>query len=171
MKSPIFLIGYMAAGKSTIGKLLASQLNVDFIDIDKLIEQKENVSVDYIFEEHGEKYFRDAEADFVLNHDFKNAVVSTGGGLPCFNDNMAKLVIQGETVYLNATADTISERLLKTDLKTRPLLKGVALDQLNKNITEKLAERSFYYEQAKHIIDTNGKTVNEIVEEIVASLT
>ncbi len=167
MKGPIFLVGYMAAGKTSIGKMLSKALQVDFIDTDKLIERKENLTVDVIFEEYGDTYFREQEAEIVLTHDFGKAVVSTGGGLPCFNDNMSKLLVQGTTIYLKAGVDTIINRLLKTDISTRPLLKNVAREELFSNITMKLKERSFYYEQAQYVIETDEKSEELIVKEII----
>lgn len=170
MKEPIFLIGYMAAGKTSIGRLLSKSLNVEFNDVDKLIEEGENLTVDVIFEEYGDNYFRDLEAEMVLSHEFGGSVVSTGGGLPCFNDNMSKLLVQGTTIYLKASAETITDRLLSTDLSKRPLLKGVALDELSNNIMLKLKEREFYYSQAQFTVVTDGKTEEQIVNEIMGIL-
>jgi shikimate kinase len=170
MKEPIFLIGYMAAGKTSVGKLLGETIQRGFIDTDKLIEQKENLTVDVIFEEYGDTYFRDIEADIVLNYDFEDKVVSTGGGLPCFNGNIGKLLVQGTTIYLQASVKTITNRLLQTDISKRPLLKNVAMEELSNNITLKLKERNFYYKQAHYTVETDGKSERDIVNEIVALL-
>lgn len=170
MKEPVFLIGFMAAGKTSIGKLLSKVLAVPFQDVDQLIEQKENLTVDVIFEEYGDSYFRDLEAEMVLSHDFGKSVVSTGGGLPCFNDNMSKLLVQGTVIYLKASVDTITSRLLKTNLAERPLLKDVALDELANSIKLKLQERDFYYEQSNYTIITDDKTEDQIVSEITGLL-
>lgn len=166
MKNPIFLVGYMAAGKTSIGKSLSVAIHRDFVDTDKLIELKENLTVDIIFEEYGDTYFREVESEIVQSYDFKEMIVSTGGGLPCFNDNMGKLLVQGTTIYLKASTETITNRLLQTDLSKRPLLKDIAMTELSNNISVKLSERKFYYEQADHIVITDGKTESEIVEEI-----
>ncbi len=120
-KDLIFLIGFMGSGKSTIGKLLAEKLHFDFIDTDTMIEQREDMTIKAIFDKYGEDYFRDLEAVLLKEVSQRTkAVVSTGGGMPIYHNNIGLMNQHGTSIYLSLAANRIVERLENND--KRPLL-------------------------------------------------
>jgi len=149
----IFLIGYMGSGKTTVGRLLAARLEYDFIDLDAHIEEKLFKSVSQIFAELGEEKFRLLEQQSL--HEvagFDHVVISTGGGTPCFFDNMAYMNERGITVYLKLTAEELAERLEMSHANKRPLLAGRKGEELRRFIGEGLEKREPYYDQAAHFV-------------------
>lgn len=149
----IILIGYMGAGKTTIGKALAKELGLDFYDLDWYIEDRFHKTVAQIFAEKGEEGFRDIERHMLHEAaEFENVVVACGGGTPCFFDNMEYMNRQGETVYLNASPHALKEHLLMGKSQ-RPLIQGKTPEELEQYIQQTLEVRRPYYEQAKHTID------------------
>ena len=119
----ILIIGYMGAGKTTVGKALAKALGLDFYDLDWYIESRMRKTVPQLFAERGESGFRDIEHRLLHEvAEFENVVLSCGGGTPCFFDNMEYLNQQGETVYLDATPEVLFKHL-KMGKTVRPLLK------------------------------------------------
>lgn len=168
----IVLIGYMGSGKSTVGKVLAKQLQKDFIDFDKYIEAKENQKIPEIFKQKGEVYFRKKEAQYLgeLLEDNSKAVVSLGGGTPCFGNNMQTIIETSPNVYyLKLSVDTLIDRL-KPEKSYRPLIKDIADKDLSEFIRKHLFERNFYYLQAHHIINVTQQTPEEIAGEIIEKL-
>ncbi|HLV62903.1 shikimate kinase [Galbibacter sp.] len=168
----IVLIGYMGSGKSTVGKVLAKQLQKDFIDFDKYIEAKENQNIPEIFKQKGEVYFRKKEAQYLgeLLEDNSKAVVSLGGGTPCFGNNMQTIIETSPNVYyLKLSVDTLIDRL-KPEKSYRPLIKDIADKDLSEFIRKHLFERNFYYLQAHHIINVTQQTPEEIAGEIIEKL-
>ncbi len=162
----IFLIGFMGSGKSTVGKQLASLLNYEFIDLDDLIEQNEQLAVNDIFVMKGEEYFRTKESFYLKSLDpIMNAVVATGGGTPCFSDNMKWMNEQGITVYLKANISVLSARLNK-ESDHRPLLKNINENNLPDFITAKLKERERYYLQSKYVVDADKLDGESLLEQI-----
>lgn len=157
----IFLVGFMGCGKSYIGRNLAPLLHFDYIDMDKYIEEKEGISIAQIFEQKGEAYFRQLEKEFIENLDTEqNLVISTGGGVPCFFNNMEIMNNKGLTIYLNRSKDTVIERLIKGQHK-RPLLSGLNPEQLGDFYEEKLSDRKPFYEKSQlHVGDAD---VDEIL--------
>ena len=160
-KKNICLIGLMGAGKSVIGKLLAKELRMRHYDSDKLIEIKLNKSINQIFSDHDESYFRNIEEDIVLSLlDKKNCVISLGGGSILSNLTRKALFINSFSVYLKVDIEILYERLIKS--KKRPLIN-------NKNIKEKLIhltqERNKYYRKANLTVNNlknTGKTLKKI---------
>jgi len=149
----IFLLGFMGSGKSTTGKKLASHLNWSFIDLDEKIEQTTGMEIRDIFSEKGEAFFRKIESDTLQGMASEsNAVISTGGGTPCFGDNMDFMLRTGLTVYLRMTPARLKSRLAGTS-EHRPLLKDIGKDGLQEYITAKLAEREKWYSRAEIIVD------------------
>lgn len=146
----IFLVGYMCAGKTTIGTELAQKLGYRFIDLDQYIEQQQGKSVSAIFAEKGEAYFRQLErqalADMFLQ---ENVVIATGGGTPCQGDNMKLMNQNGTTVFLNPSIDQLVERL-EIGKSTRPLLKDKTPTQMRHFVTQMLEQRIPYYTQAQY---------------------
>ena len=109
----LFLVGYMGCGKSTLGKKLAKRANYEFVDMDSLIEQREGATIADIFHYAGEEYFRQKERELIeeLGAADGNYIVSTGGGVPTWQDNMERMNALGESVYLHRTAQNIASRL------------------------------------------------------------
>ncbi|MCD7721363.1 MAG: shikimate kinase [Prevotellaceae bacterium] len=151
----IILIGYMGAGKTTIGRQLAKALGVQFYDLDWYIELRYHRRVAEIFQERGEEGFRDLEQRMLHEvAEFEDVVISCGGGTPCFYDNMDYMNRQGETVYLKAPADVLAAHL-KMGKTERPLIKGKTPEELQAYITESLAGREPFYSKAKHTFDVS----------------
>jgi len=163
----IFLIGYMGCGKTTLGKILASRLEMDFVDLDAFIEQRYFKSIPQLFEEKGESGFREIEHTALLEVcEFENAIISTGGGVPCFYNNMEIMKRAGLTVYLKVTPKVLTE-VLKKAKRNRPLIKDKSVEELLHFIEENLAKREAFYSQAELTInpyDDFDKIVNQISE-------
>lgn len=162
----IYLIGLPSSGKTTLGKQLAQAIQSEFIDMDDLIEQKEEQTITSIFTQKGEDYFRKIEKE-ILNQlvevDDENQIISTGGGVPCFFDNMEKMTSNGMTIYLKVSPKELVKRLTGTGIASRPLLQGKKDEELEKEITKKLKERDQYYAQAKHVLDGDKLHVNDLI--------
>lgn len=154
MKS-IIIIGYMGAGKTTVGKALAKELGVMFYDLDWYIESRMRKTVKLIFDEIGEEGFRKIERNMLHEvAEFENVVVSCGGGTPCFFDNMDYMNQLGETIYLKASPETLHTHL-KMGKGVRPLLLNKTPEEVEIFIREQLKLREPFYNKAKHIIDIN----------------
>lgn len=151
----IILIGYMGAGKTTVGKQLADNLGLMFYDLDWYITSRMHRTVAQIFEESGEEGFRKMEHNMLHEvAEFENVVLSCGGGTPCFFDNMDYLNRQGETVYLKATPEVLYAHL-KMGKTVRPLLLNKTPEEVKAFVKEQLAQREPYYLKAKHVLDVN----------------
>ncbi|MCT4598099.1 MAG: shikimate kinase [Vallitalea sp.] len=163
----ILLIGFMGSGKSTIGKQLSKYLNRNFIDMDEEIEKTENTSITSIFNEYGEEYFRKIETKYLESLLDKNeAIISTGGGIVLKDYNRQLLKKIGKVIFLHADVNHIVENV-KDDTK-RPLLQT---ENYVKTISELLESREDkYLSSADIIIQTSGKDVDSIVEEIISLL-
>ena len=145
----IFLIGYMGAGKTTLGRALAKELNIQFIDLDSYIEERLCKSVSQIFAEKGEAGFRDIERRMLHEAgEFENVIISTGGGTPCFFDNIEYMNGQGTTVFLDVPIDRLFIRL-SIARKKRPLIMNKSDEELRNFITEQLEKRLPHYSKAK----------------------
>jgi shikimate kinase len=158
---PIFLIGLPGSGKSTFGKSLASELNLNHVDLDQLIESKNNKSIDALFEIHGEAYFREIERNTLqeLLEKSSSDILSCGGGTPCFYDNMSRMNAAGLTVFLDIPVATIVKRVAINH--NRPLLKN---KNLKKTITQMRIERIQYYNQAQIIFSEPGNQAKQVLE-------
>ena len=170
----IVLIGYMCAGKTTVGKALAKELGRTFYDLDWYIEERFHKKIPKIFEEEGEERFRDLERKMLHEvAEFENIVLSCGGGTPCFFDNMDYMNSVTETFYLKATPDTLCSHLAMSRGE-RPLLKGKSPEELRAFIVEQLEVRSVFYEKAQHIVDVNildnFDKINDIVKLIISKM-
>ena len=152
MKS-IIIIGYMGAGKTTVGKALAKELGVMFYDLDWYIETRMHKTVKEIFDEKGEEGFRIIEHNMLHEvAEFENVVVSCGGGAPCFFDNMDYMNQLGTTVYLKATPETLHAHL-QMGKGVRPLLLNKTPEEVETFIKEQLKQREPFYLKAQHIFD------------------
>ena len=149
----IILIGYMGAGKTTIGRILAKDLGIPFYDLDWYIENRMRKKVKQIFDERGEEGFRIIEKNMLHEvAEFENVILACGGGTPCFFDNMDYLVGQGDVVYLRGTPDVLF-RHLKMGKGVRPLLLGKSDEELLEYIKENVEKREEFYMKANHIVD------------------
>lgn len=149
----VILIGYMGAGKTTVGKALAAALGVTFYDLDWYITMRYHRSVTEIFAERGEEGFRDLERRMLHEvAEFEDVVVSCGGGTPCFYDNMDYMNSLAETVYLKVDPEVLAMHL-KMGKGKRPLIEGKSPEELATYIQESLKIREPYYSKAKHTID------------------
>ena len=145
----IFIVGYMGAGKSTVGKELAYRMNLTYIDTDHFIENRYRKKVNEIFATEGEERFREIEHRVLLEiSEFEDVIISTGGGLPCFNDNMTLMNQKGITIYLEVPEDELAVRL-EASKNIRPVLKKRYGNELKAFIKENLSVRRPFYEQAK----------------------
>ncbi|GAA4973334.1 shikimate kinase [Algibacter aquimarinus] len=170
----IVLIGYMASGKTSIGKKLAKKLSYNFLDLDDFIEEKENMSVTDVFKQKGEIYFRKQEA-YHLKSILKsenNTILSVGGGTPCYSGNM-DLILEtekAECIYLKASLKTLVNKLMKKKA-TRPLIAHVETEEeMTEFIGKHLFERAQFYNQAEIKVSIDNKTKDEVVEDIVLKL-
>ena len=151
----IILIGYMGAGKTTVGKALSKELSVTFYDLDWYIESRMRKSVAQIFAERGEDGFRKIEHSMLHEvAEFENVIISCGGGTPCFFDNMDYLNQQGQVVYLKADPEVLYKHLLMGKIE-RPLLKDKTPEQLIAFIREQLEQRGPFYTKARYTLDVS----------------
>ena len=149
----IILIGYMGAGKTTVGKALAADLGVPFYDLDWYIESRMRKTVKQIFDERGEEGFRTIEHNMLHEvAEFENVIISCGGGAPCFFDNMEYINRKAETVYLKCEPEVLYNHL-KMGKAVRPLLQNKTGDEVKEFIKKQLKQRESYYTQAKHTVD------------------
>ena len=148
----IYLIGYMGSGKTTSGKKLAKMLKYDFLDMDKSIEKRKGMTIDEIFEKEGELKFREYESEYLKEcSQLKDTVISTGGGTPCFNDNMELIKYSGISIYLRLPVKTLHLRLLNSK-KNRPLINDLSEKELFNYIQKQIREREPYYLQANEVV-------------------
>jgi shikimate kinase len=169
----IILLGYMASGKSTIGKELSEIVGIPFYDLDGIISEKENASINFIFETKGEIYFRKVEHQLLQEfHQQKDSyILALGGGTPCYANN--HLLLQDETVhsfYLRGSIATLVARL-QEEKELRPLVANIPNEELTEFVAKHLFDRNYYYQQAKHTIAIDAKSIEEIVAEITSKLT
>lgn len=170
----ILLIGFMAAGKTTLGKALARDLGLQFIDLDHYIENRYHSTISQLFAERGEEGFRQIERNMLHEvTEFEDVIIATGGGTPCFYDNMEYMNSMGVTVFLQASVDVIFTRLTIARVQ-RPLVKGKSADELRQYITAMLEQRNPYYTRAHHTFCANRledtQQVSESVQRFKAEL-
>ena len=155
----IFLIGFMAAGKSTVGRALSDRLGFDLVDTDIVIEERMGKPLSEVVATRGEEFFRSLESallDGIIASDSSvNIVVACGGGMPCFGDNMAKMLTHGTVIYLQSSEEALFDRLLG-DKQHRFLICNKNADELSEYIRTTLALRSRYYCKADLIVANNG---------------
>ena len=165
----VFLIGYMGAGKTTVGKDLARRMGLSFIDLDCYIEGRYHKTVGQIFAEKGEEAFRDIERRMLHEVSmFEDVLISTGGA-PCFFDNMEFMNGAGTTVYLKVSVEELAKRL-ETCKTTRPVLKGRSGEELRTFIGESLEKRNPYYMKASVIFDAEVMLTETDVHQISEAL-
>jgi len=155
----IFLIGLMGSGKSFWAKQLSKTLNIPAFDLDNEIEKTEQKTISEIFAEHGQDYFRIKETEVLKAFAGKeNYILSTGGGTPCFHDNMEWMNETGITIWIDEPLDTIEERLKKEKLH-RPLIAAIPDNELKKFLSDMLLKRSAFYARSKFHLSSDA--INE----------
>lgn len=167
----ISLVGYMGSGKSLISKILSKKLNLQYIDLDKEISKRLNNEISEIFEKKGELFFRKKEREVLeeLLATKENAILSLGGGTPVYYNNMEVINDRSISIFLKTNIKTLTERLIPNKQK-RPLISKIEDEKLPEFIAKHLFERLPYYDKSKYSVTTDGKTAEEIVEEIIALL-
>lgn len=158
----IYLIGYMGSGKSTLGKGLAKALGISWIDLDTEIESRYKISIPDFFNKYGETAFRDVE-NKVLKEiaSTPDLVISTGGGVPCFHNNMELMNQTGITIFLEAAPALILTRIGPYAWK-RPLFQQMDGTDILEKITAHLKSREKFYQQANITIDATNPDIEEL---------
>ena len=158
----IFLIGFMGCGKTTLGHKLASRLNYPFMDLDHILEAQAGMTIAEYFSKFGEDAFRKLESEILKKTNYpEHAVVSTGGGLPCFFDNMQWMNAHGKTIYIKLSPKTLAARL-ENEKAERPVLNGQHGEALVTFIADKLTEREKFYNKAAVIADGLSLTAEKV---------
>lgn len=166
----IYLVGYMGAGKTTVGKALEKRTGLSFIDLDYYIEGRYRKTVSQLFAEKGEDAFREIERRMLHEVSmFEDVLISTGGGTPCFFDNMAYMNSCGTTIYLQVPPSELAKRL-ELCKHTRPVLAGRSGEDLQAFIAESLARRDTYYKQATVVFDASVMLTEGDVSDIASAL-
>ncbi len=144
----LFIIGYMACGKTTFGRALAKHAGVEFIDLDFYIEQRFRKTINDIFAEKGEEGFRKIESSMLREvGEFENVIISCGGGTPCFHNNMDYMLSHGNVVWLEATPEKITQRLIRNSSR-RPLMRGKSPEEIRTSVDADLKARHEHYSRA-----------------------
>lgn len=164
----VFLTGFMGSGKSTVGALLSEAIGWKFVDTDSMVEQMAGMPIPKLFETEGESKFRGYECGVVASVTTgTKKVVALGGGAMGDRDNRERILRSGVVVYLSAGVETLMKRVQGTD---RPLLKGTQGKALQGRIEDLLASRAYIYESAHFQVQTENKTVHEVMAEVLKGL-
>ncbi|MBB4807849.1 shikimate kinase [Chryseobacterium defluvii] len=167
----ISLVGYMGSGKSHISKILSEKLNFKLIDLDKEISRRNKLTIPEIFEKKGEIYFRKLERETLeeILATQENIILSLGGGTPVYYNNMEIINHNSKSVFLKASVNTLSERLSKQKEK-RPLIANIPDENLPEFVAKHLFERNIFYNKAQFSVNTDLRTPEDIVNEIIEKL-
>lgn len=156
----IYLVGYMGSGKTTLAKKLASDSSYDFIDLDETFEKQYKITVSDFFAKYGEELFRKIESELLKKTaSFDNCVVATGGGTPCFFDNMDWMNDNGVTVFVKVSPKTAADRIFHSKHK-RPITDGKDIDELIAFVEKHYAERLPFYEKAQILVKGENLSKN-----------
>jgi shikimate kinase len=164
-----YLIGFMGAGKSTLGRAAARLLGWPFDDLDELVEREAGMKVQQLFEREGEAAFRQREAEALAAYARAEGprILACGGGTPCFGDNLARMKASGQVFYLRLPPGLLAQRL-STQRSERPLIRDLSEAELPAFIARRLAEREAWYLQAHEILEGPGLTARQLAERIRA---
>jgi shikimate kinase len=166
----VYIIGFMGSGKTTTGMKLAGLLGWPFTDLDRIIEERSGMTIPDIFSSHGEAWFRETESETLRNlQTLTNMVISTGGGTPCYENNMDFMLETGLTIYLKLTPGQLKSRLSKTNGE-RPLLKDLGEKDMFSFIEEKLSFREKWYSRADLTFDGFDTDLRLIYSQVRARL-
>jgi shikimate kinase len=163
----IFLIGFMGSGKTFLGRQLSEKLGLPFFDLDEQIESHEGKTINELFAENGEENFRLLEKDMlhIITESHESFIMATGGGTPCYFNNIEYMNNAGTTVWVNTAVDVLNERLVK-EKTNRPLLKDLEDAQIKNFILKKFSDRKIYYEQAEITVEEDSGNLDKIIEKI-----
>ncbi len=163
----IFFIGFMGSGKTHWGKMLSQQTGLPYFDLDEVITGAEKKSIQQIFHDQGEEYFRIREQEVLqaLAEEHGDVIISTGGGTPCFFNNIDFMKQQGKVVWLNTAVHILLERLLRQK-HSRPLIKDIPDADLKSFIIKKLQDRKMYYEQADVMLHEETITTESLLKSL-----
>lgn len=168
MSLKIVLLGYMGSGKSIIAEKLSEKLDIKYFDLDNIVQEKENLSIESIFKNKGELYFRKVENQ-LFNQVLESSddfILSLGGGTPCYFDNHLLLKKKGVvSFYLKASIATLTERLI-AEKEKRPIISHLNNSEIKEFIAKHLFERSLFYNHASNVINVDQKSINQIVDEL-----
>jgi shikimate kinase len=165
----IFLIGFMGAGKTTIGKELSRKMHIPFFDLDHILEQEEKLKISEIFESLGEEKFRILEGKYLKTYPFpEQFILSTGGGTPCYYDHMDWMNNRGTTLYLQLSPKSLASRLELGKDQERPLLKEKKGLDLIQYIEMKLKEREPFYLMAKKLVKGEDSKVEDLIPILIS---
>ena len=160
----IYIIGYMGSGKTTIASELSNILNLPYLDTDKEIQKKTNYTINEIFKKFDEIYFRKIEKE-IFTSIKGNKIVSTGGGLPTYSDNMKYIKKNGISIYLKTPIQILHNRLKKSS-ENRPLIQKIKNSDLKIFIKKQIKQREYFYKQANYILETKDLSKEEILRKI-----
>lgn len=168
--SNIYIIGFMGSGKSYTGKRLAHRLACSFTDLDTLFEDKYHFTIPDFFDRFGEDAFRKIEHGLLQSTEgLTDTVISTGGGTPCFHQNIDFMNANGITIYLKMHPGQILQRLIQSK-RPRPLVKNLSGDALEQQVNSLLAQREPYYNEAHITVDISHLNPNDIVDSVIEHL-
>ena len=160
----IYLIGYMASGKSRLGKELSTLTGLDLVDLDELFEEKYRIGIVDFFDKYGETTFRQLEHQLLLGTaSLDNVIIATGGGTACSEENIAFIRENGISIYIRMEIGFLTERL-KNVKRARPLLKNVPPDELGQFVKDQLKEREQFYLQADYVFQAPLSDCSSLVE-------
>jgi shikimate kinase len=160
----IYLLGFPGSGKTTHGKKLANKISFDFVDLDDLIEKSEEMEISTIFADKGEDYFREIENKILKSlSERKNTIIATGGGTPCYFDNMHYLNDSGLTIYIKQGIGCLVNRL-RFSKTINPLVEKMNNFELSEFVQEKLDEREVCYLKSHYIVNGKGMRLAELVK-------
>jgi shikimate kinase len=168
----VVLVGLPGSGKSTFGRQLAKEMGFPFLDLDQLIEERYQLKISEIFSMHGEGTFRDWES-LVLQDTLKQDrayILASGGGTPCFNDNMDLINAQAISVYLDVPLSSISRRLQTSKAQQRPLFQGLDQGELTLKLKSLLVSREHFYSQAKIKLSGEDFSAELLLVELISRL-
>jgi len=167
LKKHIFLVGFMGVGKTTNGKKIAQALNSRFVDLDELFVEREGMSIAEYFKQYGENTFRLKEREILQNlHLPDPAIIATGGGAPCFFDNMEWMNKNGITIYLQMPAAALASRLAASKRHKRPLIQNLSEEEILRFINDKMLERHPFYAKAHHHTNVIDLDIHALIKEL-----
>jgi shikimate kinase len=163
----IFLIGFMGCGKTHWGKEISRKMKIPFFDLDAKIEESEGKTIEEIFEEKGEEYFRHLEKEvlYLISESHDTFVMATGGGTPCFFNNVDYLKKHGTVIWINCSVDCLYKRLV-IEKERRPLISKIPIEQLRTYIVKKFSNRKIFYQQANIILNEDDINVDQVLDKI-----
>ncbi|MBS1544145.1 MAG: AAA family ATPase [Bacteroidetes bacterium] len=164
----IFLLGLPGSGKTTIGNALASQLNLQFVDLDAEIEKNAGESIASIFSKKGEDHFREIEKKELEKWctGADSFVMATGGGTPCFYDNLSLMKLSGLTIFLDVPVQVIADRLRQTALEDRPLFARTSTEELESHLESLRSKRISFYHLAHHTVEGSEISISTLLQVI-----